>query len=154
MRGIDSSYLVQVAVAEVPGHARARAYAEQTVFGREAAVCCAPQVLSEFVHVVTDPRRFANPMPMEEAIRRASLWWEGLEVRHVFPTAETARLFLQWMDGTGVGRNRVLDAQLAATYVGNGVTEILTTNARDFASFPGLTPVNPAAGSTGDRPPQ
>ena len=37
----------------------------------------APQVLAEFVHVVTDPRRFAQPLRTPDALDKAQLWWNA-----------------------------------------------------------------------------
>jgi hypothetical protein len=40
----------------------------------------APQALAEFIHVVTDPRRFAQPLRMDEARHVARQWWTAREV--------------------------------------------------------------------------
>jgi hypothetical protein len=37
-------------------------------------------VLADFVHVVTDPKRFTQPLTMESALERAEIWWESPEV--------------------------------------------------------------------------
>ena len=95
----------------------------------------APQVLSEFVHIVTDPRRFANPLPMERALDQAAFWWNAAEVQHAFPTPESTRTFLAWMRTHRLGRKRLLDTQLAATLYAHGVRRIATANRGDFAIF-------------------
>jgi predicted nucleic acid-binding protein len=95
----------------------------------------APQVLSEFVHIVSDERRFARPLTASQALARAELWWHAQEVVQVYPDADSVRLFFDWMRQYRLGRKRLLDTFLAATYFGNGVTSILSTNARDFATF-------------------
>ena len=95
----------------------------------------APQVLTEFIHVVTDPRRFAHPLSMTEAIDRAQLWWDAQEVKPVFPSQDSTRLTLQWLRDHRLGRKRLLDTQLAATYFANEITQIATSNTQDFALF-------------------
>jgi len=40
----------------------------------------APQVLAEFIHIVTDPKRFSSPLTVELALRRAETWWNSKEV--------------------------------------------------------------------------
>jgi hypothetical protein len=35
----------------------------------------APQVLAEFIHVVTDQRRFTSPLAIDAALLRAQAWW-------------------------------------------------------------------------------
>jgi hypothetical protein len=52
----------------------------------------APQVLTEFIHVVTDPRRFSRPLAMVEAVERAQHWWEAREVRPMLPGVDATRL--------------------------------------------------------------
>jgi hypothetical protein len=41
------------------------------------------------------------------------------------------RLFFQWMADHQLGRKRLLDTLLAATYSAAGITSIVSTNARD-----------------------
>ena len=71
--GFDTGFLV---AAEVQGHseheaARSR-LAEMRLAGDRFAR--APQVLAEFIHVVTDPKRFTEPLSMAAAIERAEVW--------------------------------------------------------------------------------
>ena len=48
-------------------------------------VALAPQVLAEFIHIVTDPKRFKQPLTIDKAREKALFWWSAAEVRHVFP---------------------------------------------------------------------
>jgi NAD-dependent oxidoreductase involved in siderophore biosynthesis len=57
----------------------------------------APQVLAEFMHVVTDPNRFARPLDMPDARRLAEQWWTARDVNRVFPDDGATRLFLAWI---------------------------------------------------------
>lgn len=57
----------------------------------EETLVLAPQVMVEFVHIVTDPRRFADPLPLERAIDRAEMWWHAKEVLQAFPTDESVQ---------------------------------------------------------------
>lgn len=136
MHGIDTTFLVQVELREVPGHAAATAWLDQ-VLSREQqpALALAPQVLVEFIHVVTDPRRFARPLDPAEAVDRAQFWWEAREVRPVWPDVESTRIMLQWLRDHRLGRKRLLDTQLAATYYAAGITRLVTLNHADFAVF-------------------
>jgi predicted nucleic acid-binding protein len=145
--GFDTGFLV---AAEVTGHvehqaARARLAALRATGDRFAM---APQVLAEFVHVVSDPKRFSEPLEMLAAVDRARLWWHSPEVDRVLPGEEALRLFFDWMTTHQLGRKRILDTMLAATYRGAGIDSLLTTNARDFATFGGFTYVMPGASET------
>lgn len=132
--GVDTNWLVQVALIEHVDHratlSKLRALAEK---GETLAL--APLVLAEFVHVVTDLRRFAQPLEMTAALDLAEQWASAPEVRMVYPTAESERLAWRWMREHRLGRKRILDTQLAATYHVAGVSRILTANSRDFAIF-------------------
>lgn len=134
LRGLDTSFLVQADVAEHPQHEAAKVKVDEFLDTGDTMVL-APQVMNEFVHVVTDPRRFASPLPMDQAIARAEVWWHARDVSHAFPTDDSACLFLKWVKEYRLGRKRLLDTQLAATYFCHGVRSIVSSNARDFGVF-------------------
>lgn len=135
MRGIDTTFLVAHELAEVPVHSRAREVARQPSRNGQARFALVPQVLMEFLHVVTDPRRFQKPLPMEEAVARAEFWWDAKEVRQVVPGSESVRLGLRWIHKHRLGRKRLLDTQLAASFHQAGVHRIITQNRKDFEIF-------------------
>jgi predicted nucleic acid-binding protein len=95
----------------------------------------APLVLAEFVHIVTDQRRCKNPLTMDIALDRAELLWNAAETVQVFPTASAVTQFFDWMRQHQLGRTRLLDTQLAATFFAAGISSILTLNRSDFALF-------------------
>jgi predicted nucleic acid-binding protein len=87
MIGVDTTFLVQLEVQEAPAHHAAHDLLRREVLEPQVPLALAPQVLAEFIHVVTDPRRFKQPLPIEDALAKARFWWEAAEVRHVLPTA-------------------------------------------------------------------
>jgi predicted nucleic acid-binding protein len=141
--GFDSSFLV---AAEVSGHPEHTAARGRLIQLRQAGddFALAPQVVAEFVHVVTDDKRFTRPLPIEAALERARAWWNSPEVAPVRPDQEAIRLFFAWMTTHRLGRKRILDTLLAATYRSAGISSLLTTNARDFNIFGGFTCVVPS----------
>jgi predicted nucleic acid-binding protein len=140
--GIDTTFLVQVSIREHPGHGAVRAEMAKRLAAGDVFVL-APQVLAEYAHVVTDPRRFERPLSMTEALSQAQAWWEARETEHAMPTAESVAQFWRWMAEFGLGRKRLLDTFLAATYVANGVHAILSSDARDYATFGCLAVIVP-----------
>lgn len=145
LTGIDTTFLVQAEVVGHPGHTAARA-ALDGFLAADDELILAPQVMSEFVHVATDVRRFSHPLTVEQAVARAQTWWNAREVGHALPTIESVRLMLDWLREHRLGRKRLLDTQLAATYFCHGVRSIVSSNARDYRVFgcfevivPGLT---------------
>lgn len=138
MIGIDTSFLVAFEDSSHKLHAAARGVAER--YASETFALTA-QVLTEFVHVVTDPRRFEHPLTMTGALDRASKWWDARETRRIAPSDTSVSLFVEWMTRFGLGRKRLLDTMLAATYKSAGIALIASTNSRDFAVFPGVHPI-------------
>lgn len=134
MIGIDTGFLVALELVEHPAHDRARALLE-TKLGEGHVFACCPQVLSEFLHVVTDPRRFERPLGIEVALARGEAIWNARETRRVFPCEDSFTLFANWMTRYRLGRKRILDTQLAATYYARNVRELASTDFRDFAVF-------------------
>jgi predicted nucleic acid-binding protein len=134
IHGIDTSFLVAVEVAGHPNHASARRLLDRLV-GAGDSLALAPQVLAEFIHVVTDERRFARPLAVGQARERAERWWTAREVVSAFPDEHTVPMFLAWLREHALGRKRLLDTLLAATYFTNDVQSIVTTNQRDFRVF-------------------
>lgn len=135
MVGLDTTFLVQVEVQETDGHGAAQRVLRRDILDRQREAALAPQVLSEFVHVVTDPRRFERPLSMAQALARASFWWNATEVERIVPDDQVVGQFLAWMQEHGLGRKRLLDTLLAATYYRSGITRIVTSNARDYRVF-------------------
>jgi predicted nucleic acid-binding protein len=136
--GLDTSFLVAVEVASHEEHAACRARFQKLLKAGDR-FSLVPQILAEFIHVVTDPRRFSSPLTQEQAIERAGIWWNAAEVVHVFPTTESTLLFLGWLEEFKLGRKRLLDTMLAATLQAGGATSILTLNRDDFTVFGGFT---------------
>jgi predicted nucleic acid-binding protein len=143
IRGVDTTFLVQLELRETEGHLKAHAYLDRGVLGQGHQLALAPQVLEEFIHVATDGKRFEKPLSMQEALDKADLWWRASEVRPVHPDIQSVQLFIEWMRALRIGRKRVHDTLLAATYLSAGVREIVTSDRGGFEVFGGLTVCDP-----------
>ncbi len=73
MIGLDCNILVQLAIADHPANAKTLAAVQAETLHAENLVF-PPLVATEFLHVVTDERRFSPPLTMSEAIQ----WLEAL----------------------------------------------------------------------------
>jgi hypothetical protein len=69
-------------------------------------------------------------------------------VVQVFPDAAATSQFLAWLQQFSLGRKRLLDTLLAATYRQAGVNSLLTTNAADFAVFGTFICIPPTSTTT------
>ena len=79
IHGLDTGFLVAAEVREHAAHADARATLAQVLSAGDV-IAVAPQVLAEFIHVVTDPRRFTQPLDMNAARHVAEQWWTSNDV--------------------------------------------------------------------------
>lgn len=138
MIGIDTTFLVHLEVAGMPEHPRARQLFQSEVLDTGAQVALAPQVVSEFLHVVADQRRFSRPLTVDQALDRARAWWTAREVRHVFPSDASTLSLLELLARHNLGPKRLLDTQLAATLLTAGVRRLLASSTWDFSIFPVL----------------
>jgi predicted nucleic acid-binding protein len=145
IHGLDTGFLVAAEVREHAAHADARARLAQVLSAGDN-IAIAPQVLAEFIHVVTDPRRFTQPLDLAAARRVAEQWWTSSDVAQVFPDAGAVRQFFIWLQQFSLGRKRLLDTFLAATYRQAGIQSLLTTNQSDFLIFGVFTCISPTAG--------
>jgi predicted nucleic acid-binding protein len=133
--GLDTSVLVALAIRDHPLHDPAWTLFQGEIVGRDGAMALAPQVLTEFAHVVSDPRRFEAPLSMHDALAIAERWWGARECRQVRTGRAAVAIFLDWMALHDVGRKRLLDTMLAATYRAEGVERLATSDWRDFSVY-------------------
>ena len=140
---VDTDVLVHWAMAGAPRHRAVRRLFRQEVEKRSGALGLTPQVIHEFLHVVTDPRRFESPLPMERACELAEALWDAQEVERILPAAGVVPRTLDLLTRLGLGRKRILDTALAATLEIAGVRRLATLNRGDFEAFPFLELVSP-----------
>jgi predicted nucleic acid-binding protein len=142
--GLDTGFLVAAAVSEHAENPAAReTLARVLAAGDQIAI--APQVLAEFIHIVTDPRRFTHPLDVAAARQLAEQWWTARDVLRVYPDDGATRQFLVWLQQFALGRKRLLDTLLAATYRQAGIHSLLTTNPADFGVFGAFSCITPKA---------
>lgn len=116
-------------------HERCWELFQHEIVGGVNTMAIAPQVLTEFAHVVTNPRRFEQPLPMSEALLLCEQWWSAHECSQAIADDEAARLFTVWMTEHRLGRKQLLDTMLAATYHRAGAARLATSNWRDFTRY-------------------
>lgn len=132
--GLDTSFLMAAEVSCHADHVTARTLAS-SLRQRGDHFALAPQMLAEFVHIVTDPKRFTAPLTMPQALERTQVWWDAPDVERVWPDESAVSWFLAAMAKHQLGRKRVLDTLLAGTFHSANITSLLTLNAADFAVF-------------------
>ena len=78
-------------------------------------------VLHEFIHVVTDARRFQPPVPMAQAIALAQQYLGRSNIEYAVVDELALGLALDSPDSLRLGRKRIADTLLAATLLSRGV---------------------------------
>ena len=131
IRGLDTTALIEFEFLHHPNHEGARILIENVLDAGDK-LGLTPQVIAEFIHIASDPKRFEKPLSVKAALQRAEIWWHASEVVQIFPKSETIRLQLSWMSKYKLGRKRILDTQLAATFYSNEIKSVITSNVRDF----------------------
>lgn len=134
MTGLDCNILVQLALADHPANAKTLAAVKAEAQSGETLVF-PPLIATEFLHVVTDERRFAPPLTMEEALEWLEDFMANPLVKTVEPGEASLRQTMRWMRQHRLGRKRVLDTHLAAVLHTHGIKRLLTSNPGDFTVF-------------------
>jgi toxin-antitoxin system PIN domain toxin len=93
-------------------------------------------VLSGFLRVVTNPRVFDTPMPMERALAAAEALRSRPNCVSISPSERHWEIFGRLCREAGVKGNLVPDAYLAALAIESG-SEWITAD-RDYSRFSGL----------------
>jgi len=141
--GLDTDVIVSWAMSGAEHHEAARTLLRREVRQAGHTLACTPQVLFEFIHVVTDPRRFERPMSMAKALDTARDFWDAPETIRVLPGPLVMHRTLELLGELKLGRKRILDTALAATFHQAGVTRLATLNGADYKVFRFLEIVDP-----------
>ncbi|MEP7011630.1 MAG: TA system VapC family ribonuclease toxin [Acidobacteriota bacterium] len=142
-RGVDTNVLIYAHMPELPHHVAVRGFLRDQLARDEVTLVITPAVLHEFLHVVTDGRRFDPPVAMAEALTVARVYLEHPKVECVSIDAQGAAVAFELMERHQLGRKRIADTQFAASLLGHGVHELITCNTSDFKIFDGLALVDP-----------
>lgn len=131
----DVNVLVYAHRAESQNHAGYRRWLERQI-GSGEPFGVSDLVLSGFLKIVTHPRIFEVPTPLEEALRVVSKLRSQPNCVLVRPGASHWEIFVHLCRTAGVKGNFVPDAYLAALAIESG-SEWITTD-RDYSRFSGL----------------
>lgn len=144
MIAVDSNLLVYAHREDSPWHNAAYARIAELAEGPAAWAIPWP-CIHEFLSIVTHPRIYAPPTPLEKAIAQVEAW---LESPNLVLLSESGDYWPQLRSILQTGRvsgPQVHDARVAALCQQHGVSELWTID-RDFSRFPGLTVRNPLVG--------
>lgn len=136
MIAADSNVLIAAHRGEAPRHERALLWLTAlTASGKEwgVPVFC----LAEFLRVVTHPRVFDPPTPLETALAWLGGFLRSPGLTVLLPSPHFVALFIEQMRTGNARGNLAFDAQIAALCRDWQVPALLTED-RDFKRFPKL----------------
>lgn len=141
MIAVDSNLLVYAHREDSPWHAAAIERVRDLAEGRAPWAIPWPCV-HEFLAVVTHPRIYVPPTPLEGALAQVDAWLSSPSLVLIGEDASHwPRLRALVSAGKAAGP-RVHDARIAAICLRHGVDELWTID-RDFGRFPALKVRNP-----------
>lgn len=132
---IDVNVLVYAHREDAPRHRKYRDWLEETIHGSEP-VGAVDLILSGFLRVVTHPRVFQRPSPLDRALAFVESFRGAPAVVPVAPGDRHWSIFVRMCREADVKGNLVPDAFLAALAVEWGA-EWITTD-RGYGRFPKL----------------
>jgi len=140
LRAIDTNVLVYSEIVSSSQHRAARLLLTELAEGSAPWAIPWPCVY-EFLRVITHPRVFSPPVPMEVALHDLEQILASPSLILLAETDRHAEILTQVVRESGVTGNLVHDAHIAVLCIELVVRELLTGD-RDFIRFP-LNVVNP-----------
>ena len=135
MIGLDTCFLIDLYWKDSPRNKNARELYSQIARDESIKVAVYFNCFNEFLHVITDARRFENPFSIKEAISVIDFWCDLDRVTVLYPDDSCFKRTITWMNMYNLGRNRINDTQMASCYLTNNVSSIITANPGDFEVF-------------------
>ncbi|MBN1938145.1 MAG: PIN domain-containing protein [Candidatus Aminicenantes bacterium] len=141
MIAVDSNILVYAHREDSPWHTAAFTCLRDLAEGSEGWVLPWP-CLHEFLAVVTHPRIYSPPTPLDSAIDQVEAWLESPRVIVLGEEGGYWEILRRLLAAGRIAGPKIHDARIAAICLQQGVRELWTID-RDFSRFPALRVRNP-----------
>lgn len=139
MSFVDTNVLVYASTENAPFHDRARTALVRLAANERLSI--SPQVLREYLAVMTRAQTWQQPLSLEEAVADTTAFTKRFVALEDGP-AVWERLCELSRNCTFAGR-QVHDANIAATMLAHGEHRLLTFNTGDFQRFGALIELVP-----------
>jgi toxin-antitoxin system PIN domain toxin len=144
MIAVDSNLLVYAHREDSPSHDIAYARIAELAEGRAPWAIPWP-CIHEFLAIVTHPRIYSPPTPLEKAIDQVEAWLESPTLVVLSESEDYWLLLRATLLSGRVSGPQVHDARIVTICQQHGVSELWSAD-RDFGRFSGLTVRNPLVG--------
>ncbi len=143
MIAVDSNLLIYAHREDSPWHDSAYACIMELAEGQEPWAVPWP-CIHEFLAIVTHPRIYDPPTPLERALSQVDAWMESPSLLLLSESEDYWQQIRSLIQSGKVCGPQVHDARIAALCSYHGVTGLWTAD-RDFGRFPKLKVRNPLA---------
>jgi toxin-antitoxin system PIN domain toxin len=141
MIAVDTNILVYAHREDSPWHEVAYRRITELAEGRAPWAIVWP-CLYEFLAIVTHPRIYNPPTPLDLALDQVDAWLESPSLIMLAETEGHWPVLRSLLQGGKIVGPQVHDARVAALCQLHGISELWTAD-RDFSRFPDLTKRNP-----------
>jgi uncharacterized protein len=138
---IDTNILVYAHRADAEWHANAAGCVRQLAEGQAAWALPWP-CIHEFLAIVTHPRIYRPPTPVDLALAQVDAWLESPSLVLLGETKEHWPVLRRLVSAGRIDGPVVHDARVASLCLTHGVHELWTAD-RDFSRVAGLRTINP-----------
>jgi predicted nucleic acid-binding protein len=142
-RGLDTNVLIKAHMPDLPDHVKVRSFLLGQLADEDVTLVITPVILHEFVHIVTDGRRFVPPVSMTDALAVAHVYLDHTNVECLSVDEQAIVDAFALLKRHQLGRKRIADTLFAACLLGHGVRELITCNPDDFRIFDSLAMIDP-----------
>jgi len=129
---IDTNILIYASLKESQFH-RASKECLNNLQKQDVTLIISRQILREYLSVMTRPNTITMELRQEIIIQAIRNFEEDFAVLN--EDAEVTKRLLELMEKVSASGKQIHDANIAATMLVNGITEILTHNVGDFKRF-------------------
>ncbi|TVS02442.1 MAG: type II toxin-antitoxin system VapC family toxin [Cyanobium sp. PLM2.Bin73] len=136
----DANLLVYALHSDLPGHAAARRWLEQSLAGDEPLALCWVVILA-VVRLCTNARLFPAALTVEQVLQVVQAWLDHPSVVLLQPGPRHWEILAGLLRQAGAAGNLTMDAHLAALALEHG--GVVHSSDADFRRFPGLRFCNP-----------
>jgi len=144
MQAIDTNILIYAEIERSKHHDAALKVLKDLAEGAQPWAIPWPCIY-EFLRVVTHPRVFHPPVPLDIALKDLEQLLASPSLLLLTETGRHASVLDPALRQAGATGNLIHDAHIVALCLEHGVSELITGD-RDFSRFAGFKTVNPFAG--------
>ena len=111
--------------------------------GGSISLCLAPQNLTEFYAVITNPKRVTNPIDPVAARVEIEGYLQSQNIHKIYQNADLMPKLLELINRYPPKRQQIFDLQLIATMLVNDITRIYTFNVKHFEPYQEIEVIAP-----------